>query len=162
MPGNKNVYRLYSTEGYALIDLMQKDSEPAPEVGQKILCRHPFQESKRAYVNPSRIEPLYKVFSNISIYINSSSLEKFTNKFVQILSKKYSFFLKIYWQNGIICQTLPTLEEIREKVQSSLRSLRNDHKRTLNPTPYKVSVSDGLYSFIHLLWLENAPIGELS
>lgn len=71
-------------------------------------------------------------------------------------------YLQIYWQNGTIQQTLPTLEEVREKVQSSLRSLRNDHKRTLNPTPYKVSVSDELYSFIHTLWLANAPIGELS
>lgn len=128
MPGNKNVYRLYSADGHALIDLMQKSSEPAPEVGQKVLCRHPFQESKRAYVIPSRVEPLYKV----------------------------------YWANGAITQTLPTLEQVREKVKSSLLSLRNDHKRTLNPTPYKVSVSDELYSFIHTLWLENAPIGELS
>ncbi|XP_031627092.1 nicotinate phosphoribosyltransferase isoform X2 [Contarinia nasturtii] len=128
MPGNKNVFRLYSADGHALIDLIQKNGEPAPEVGQKVLCRHPFQESKRAYVIPSRVESMYK----------------------------------IYWQNGAVRQVLPTLEEVREKVQSSLRSLRNDHKRTLNPTPYKVSVSDGLYSFIHTLWLENAPIGELS
>lgn len=70
--------------------------------------------------------------------------------------------LQVYWHNGEIQQTLPTLEEIREKVQSSLRSLRNDHKRTLNPTPYKVSVSDELYSFIHNLWLDNQPILELS
>lgn len=68
----------------------------------------------------------------------------------------------MYWKDGKVCQALPTLEEVRQKVQSSLRSLRNDHKRTLNPTPYKVSVSDELYSFIHTLWLENAPIGELS
>lgn len=61
MPGNKNVYRLYSADGHALIDLMQKNNEPAPDVGQKVLCRHPFQESKRAYVIPSGVEPLYKV-----------------------------------------------------------------------------------------------------
>lgn len=73
-----------------------------------------------------------------------------------------SFASQVYWQNGEILQALPTLEEIREKVQSSLRSLRNDHKRTLNPTPYKVSVSDELYSFIHNLWLDNQPILELS
>jgi len=128
MPGNKDVYRLYSADGHALIDLMQKNNEPPPEVGQKVLCRHPFQESKRAYVIPSNVKPLYK----------------------------------LYWKNGAVCETMPTLEEVREMVQTSLRSLRNDHKRTLNPTPYKVSVSDELYSFIHTLWLENAPIGELS
>ena len=32
----------------------------------------------------------------------------------------------------------------------------------MNPTPYKVGVSDDLYHFIHDLWLENQPIGELS
>lgn len=61
MPGNKNAYRLYSDDGHPLIDLLQKVGEPAPQVGQKVLCRHPFQESKRAYMNPSRVEALYKV-----------------------------------------------------------------------------------------------------
>ncbi|KAM7351467.1 nicotinate phosphoribosyltransferase isoform 6-T12 [Cochliomyia hominivorax] len=128
MPGHKNAYRLYSADGHALIDLLQKVTENPPAVGQKVLCRHPFQESKRAYVIPSHVECLYK----------------------------------IYWQNGKICQPLPTLEQVRERVQMSLKTLRNDHKRTLNPTPYKVSVSDNLYNFIHDLWLQNAPIGELS
>ena len=43
-----------------------------------------------------------------------------------------------------------------------MASLRMDHKRALNPTPYKVSVTNNLYTFIHDLWLENAPVGELS
>ncbi|XP_067625040.1 nicotinate phosphoribosyltransferase isoform X3 [Eurosta solidaginis] len=128
MPGHKNAFRLYSADGHALIDLLQKVTEPPPSVGQKVLCRHPFQESKRAYVIPSRVELLYKV----------------------------------YWKDGKITQKLPTLEQVREKVQISLKTLRNDHKRTLNPTPYKVAVSDNLYNFIHDLWLQNAPIGELS
>ncbi|XP_004530344.1 nicotinate phosphoribosyltransferase isoform X2 [Ceratitis capitata] len=128
MPGHKNAFRLYSADGHALIDLLQKVTEPPPSVGQKVLCRHPFQESKRAYVIPSHVELLYKV----------------------------------YWKDGQITQQLPTLEQVREKVQISLKTLRNDHKRTLNPTPYKVAVSDNLYNFIHDLWLQNAPIGELS
>jgi len=48
------------------------------------------------------------------------------------------FHWQVYWQNGKICCQLPGLEQIREKVRSSLESLRNDHKRNLNPTPYKV------------------------
>jgi hypothetical protein len=47
--------------GHALIDLLMRSVEPPPQVGQKVLCRHPFQESKRAYVIPSRVEALYKV-----------------------------------------------------------------------------------------------------
>ena len=61
MPGKKNAYRLYGAEGHALIDLLQNSSEPAPEAGNKILCRHPFEESKRAYVIPTKVEALHKV-----------------------------------------------------------------------------------------------------
>lgn len=68
MPGNKNVYRLYSADEHALIDLIQKSSEPAPEVGQKVLCRHPFQESKRAYVIPSKVVPMYKVSEGFFLF----------------------------------------------------------------------------------------------
>ncbi|XP_013771962.1 nicotinate phosphoribosyltransferase-like [Limulus polyphemus] len=128
IPGKKNAFRLYGQDGRALIDLLQKVEEPAPDPGKRVLCRHPFQESKRAYVLPSKVEPLYK----------------------------------IYWDKGKICEPLPTLQEVREHVRQSLFHLRQDIKRSLNPTPYKVSVSDDLYHFMHNLWLENAPIGELS
>ncbi|KAI4479057.1 hypothetical protein M0802_014460 [Mischocyttarus mexicanus] len=128
IPGKKNAYRLYGADGYALIDILQRSTEEVPQVKQKVLCRHPFQESKRAYVIPTHVEPLHKV----------------------------------YWKNGKLCEPLPTLTQIRDRVQESLKTLRNDHKRNLNPTPYKVAVSDDLYNFIHDLWLQNAPIGELS
>ncbi|XP_017776136.1 PREDICTED: nicotinate phosphoribosyltransferase-like [Nicrophorus vespilloides] len=128
MPGRKDVYRLYSESGDALIDLLQKSSEEAPQVNQKVLCRHPFEESKRAYVTPSKVEKL----------------------------------LRIYWKDGQIIEPLPNLSEIRNKVQASLRTLRPDIKRNLNPTPFKVAVSYNLYKFLHDLWLQNAPIGELS
>ncbi|XP_076282624.1 nicotinate phosphoribosyltransferase isoform X2 [Lasioglossum baleicum] len=128
IPGKKDAFRLYGTDGYALIDLLQRSTEEVPQVKQKVLCRHPFQESKRAYVIPTRVESLHKV----------------------------------YWKNGKLCQPLPTLHEVRNRVQESLKTLRNDHRRNLNPTPYKVAVSDDLYNFIHDLWLQNAPIGELS
>lgn len=72
-----------------------------------------------------------------------------------------------------------------------LEQMRPDHMRKLNPTPYKVtelylalnftivfilndiecffsslnykqvSVSAKLYEFIHFLWLNEAPVGEL-
>ncbi|XP_068626679.1 nicotinate phosphoribosyltransferase isoform X1 [Battus philenor] len=128
IPGHKEAYRLFGADGHALIDLLQRSTEPAPTVGQKVLCRHPFQESKRAYVIPSQVEHLYKE----------------------------------YWRDGNICIPLKPLSEVRERVQTSLRTLRQDIKRNLNPTPYKVAVSDDLYTFIHDLWLQNAPIGELS
>ncbi|KAG8293226.1 hypothetical protein J6590_023386 [Homalodisca vitripennis] len=103
MPGRKDAYRLYGADGHALIDLLQRSVEPPPEVGARVLCRHPFQESKRAYVIPTHVEALYKV----------------------------------YWQNGRMCQPQPSLKQVRDKVKASLQTLRQDHKRNLNPTPYK-------------------------
>ncbi|XP_077990290.1 nicotinate phosphoribosyltransferase-like [Glandiceps talaboti] len=128
LPGKKDVYRLYGHDGHVLVDLMQREDEPAPQAGKRVLCRHPFEESKRAYVSPAKVYPL----------------------------------LKPYWYQGKICQPIPSLQDIRVTAEQSLASLRSDHKRPLNPTPYKVSVSSKLYKFIHDLWLENAPIGELS
>lgn len=128
IPSKKACYRLYGQGGYALLDLMQRVDEPRPEKGKKVLCRHPFQESKRAYVIPDRVEDL----------------------------------CQLWWDHGKIVQDLPTLDDIKSHVKESLKTLRPDIKRTLNPTPYKVSVSDSLYMFMHDLWLQNAPIGELS
>ncbi|XP_031339981.1 nicotinate phosphoribosyltransferase-like isoform X2 [Photinus pyralis] len=128
LPGRKDAYRLFSERGDALIDLLVQTDEEPPSVGSKILCRHAFEESKRAYVTPSKVEKLHK----------------------------------LYWKDGLICRPLPNLEEIRDNVTRSLKSLRSDIKRNHNPTPYKVAVSDNLYSFLHNLWMESAPIGELT
>ncbi|CAM6092182.1 unnamed protein product [Calypogeia fissa] len=62
IPGKKQAYRLYGREGYALLDLMVGENEAPPKAGGRILCRHPFNESKRAYVIPQRVEPLYKCY----------------------------------------------------------------------------------------------------
>ncbi|CAG5133037.1 unnamed protein product [Candidula unifasciata] len=128
IPGRKKVYRLYGADGTALVDLLQDASEPAPQVGQRVLCRHPIQESKRAYVIPAAVKSLHIT----------------------------------WWKQGKVIEHLPTLTELRERTKKSLSTLRPDHKRALNPTPYKVSVSSDLYTYIHELWLESAPIGELS
>ncbi|ESO85982.1 hypothetical protein LOTGIDRAFT_167477 [Lottia gigantea] len=128
IPGRKIGYRLYGSDGHALVDLLNQQHETPPEIGKRTLCRHPFQESKRAYVNPASMKVLHK----------------------------------IYYKHGKIQQRLPTLSDLRERAMKSLIPIREDHKRALNPTPYKVSVSSNLYKFIHDLWLESAPIGELS
>lgn len=127
IPSRKSVYRLFGKDGHALIDLLQMKDEPAPEPGQKVLVRHPFQESKRAYVQPVQVKNLHS----------------------------------LCFSEGKICTDLPVLSEIKKRVKESLATLRSDIKRNLNPTPFKVSVSGQLYQFMHDLWLENAPIGEL-
>lgn len=58
IPGCKAAYRLYGQDDSALIDLLQRVEEDPPNPGSKVLCRHPFQESKRAFVTPTRVENL--------------------------------------------------------------------------------------------------------
>ncbi|KAL5719604.1 nicotinate phosphoribosyltransferase [Ranunculus cassubicifolius] len=129
IPCKKRCYRLYGREGYPLVDIMTGGNESPPKVSERILCRHPFIESKRAYVVPQRVEEL----------------------------------LKCYWpgSSGKTRERLPPLKEIRERCIQQIEQMRSDHMRRLNPTPYKVSVSAKLYDFIHFLWLNEAPVGEL-
>ncbi|CAN6680104.1 unnamed protein product [Malus baccata var. baccata] len=129
IPCKKRSYRLYGKEGYPLVDIMTGENEPPPKVGERTLCRHPFNESKRAYVVPQRVEELMKCF----------------------------------WPGspGGVREDLPPLKDIRERCITQLKKMRPDHMRRLNPTPYKVSVSAELYDFIHFLWLNEAPVGEL-
>ncbi|KAK8717479.1 hypothetical protein V6N13_044747 [Hibiscus sabdariffa] len=129
IPCKKRCYRLYGKEGYSLVDIMTGENEPCPKVGERILCRHPFSESKRAYVVPKHVEEL----------------------------------LKCYWpgKSGKEREELPVLKDIRDHCIKQLEQMRPDHIRRLNPTPYKVSVSAKLYDFIHFLWLNEAPVGEL-
>ncbi|KAL8528701.1 hypothetical protein ACS0TY_006233 [Phlomoides rotata] len=129
IPCKKRCYRLYGKEDYPLVDLMTGENEPPPKAGERILCRHPFNESKRAYVVPQHVEELMKCF-----WPGRSGKER---------------------------EELPPLKIIRERSIKHLEQMRPDHMRRLNPTPYKVSVSAKLYDFIHFLWLNEAPVGEL-
>jgi len=127
IPGRKKCFRLFSKDGRSLLDLLTLEEEPNPEPNRQILCRHPFEESRRAFACPVRVEPLHR----------------------------------LYWDCGVMTQNLPTLLEMKQRVQKSLGELRQDHRRSLNPTPYKVSVTEKLYQFLHSIWLQNAPIGQL-
>ncbi|KAJ3683466.1 hypothetical protein LUZ60_013693 [Juncus effusus] len=62
IPCKKRCYRLYGKEGYSLLDILTGENEPPPKVGERILCRHPFNESKRAYVVPQQVEELLKCY----------------------------------------------------------------------------------------------------
>lgn len=63
---------------------------------------------------------------------------------------------------GKLVYDFPNLSEIRQYVIEQLASFRKDHLRSLNPTPYKISVSNQLYTFMHDLWTSESPIMEIS
>lgn len=127
IPGRKHLYRIYGHDGKALCDLLTRSDEVAPQKGQKILSRHPFLDQRRAYVTPTSVQDLYKLF----------------------------------WSDGEIQQTLPSLKDIRDYAKQQIHELRKDHVRDLNPTPYKVSITNNLFEFMHELWMKSVPIGEL-
>ncbi|CAF1516544.1 unnamed protein product [Didymodactylos carnosus] len=68
---------------------------------------------------------------------------------------------KLYWADNEIKIPLPSLEEIRLYAKNQIESVRKDHKRDLNPTPYKVSVSNDLFELMHKLWMDSMPIGDI-
>lgn len=127
IPGRKVPYRLIGDEGFPILDLMIEEGEQPPEAGGQILCRHPFNSAKRAYVIPHMVKPLHHLM----------------------------------W-DGRITMPFPSIQEKRAYCMQQLSAFRKDHLRALNPTPYKVSVTDSLYNFIHKLWQEETPIPVIS
>lgn len=127
-PGKKDAYRLFDKDNCPLVDLLTRPDEPEPVVMEKFICRHPFIETKRAYLMPSRVENL----------------------------------LVPFWLNGeLVKENIDTILQVKERVKSQLTSLRPDSKRLLNPTPYKIAVSEKLYDFMHKLWLDSTPIADM-
>jgi nicotinate phosphoribosyltransferase len=127
IPAKKEVYRLIGNEDKPIIDLMIQVGETPPKVGERIFCRHPFEEAKRVNVIPKKIIALHK----------------------------------LVW-DGKMKYPPAHNSEIRNYVIDQLTNFRSDHLRHLNPTPYKVAVSQGLYEYIHGLWMKEAPITTLT
>jgi len=128
IPGEKHPYRLYGANGMPLLDVLISHGEAAPVAGERVLCRHPFIERKRAAVTASKIVPLHHVV----------------------------------FAKGKVMIDLPTLQETKDYVADQLKLMRPDILRYINPTPYKVSVSNTLFQFLHDLWQAESPVVELS
>jgi nicotinate phosphoribosyltransferase len=125
-PGRKEGYRLYGEKGFPLLDLMITVGEEAPEKSKRVLCCHPFEEAKRTYVIPSKVEPLHH----------------------------------LVW-DGELKYESPPHDKIRDFAIEQIDSLRKDHNRPLNPTPYNASLSEKLFRFVHEMWRKEAPIREM-
>ena len=129
IPGRKEAFRLYGAGGHALLDVLCTSDEVGPKAGERFLCRHPFEEQKRVFVTPAKVERL-----NVCCWDGA---------------------------RGGIVKDVGGIKDIKEKVKGQMKDMRPDHLRAINPTPFKVSVSENLFNFMHQLWATEAPIVEL-
>eukprot|EP00768_Dysnectes_brevis_P004087 gnl/Dysnectes_brevis/2906_a3555_701.p1 GENE.gnl/Dysnectes_brevis/2906_a3555_701~~gnl/Dysnectes_brevis/2906_a3555_701.p1 ORF type:complete len:526 (+),score=190.29 gnl/Dysnectes_brevis/2906_a3555_701:77-1654(+) len=76
---------------------------------------------------------------------------------VRVKPARVEVLHRTVWDGGLTAP-LDTFCTCRERVRTRMAHLRGDHKRGLNPTPYKVSISDRLNARLRDLMLEaHAP-----
>ena len=61
IPGGKRVYRLIGRNGQWIADYMTRETEPAPQPGQRVVCRNPFDPQQRMAVTPTTVQPLHHI-----------------------------------------------------------------------------------------------------
>lgn len=83
------------------------------------------------------------------------------NKRCYVTPHRIELLHQLVFNEGTYQNTIPRLNELRKYVQEQFKHFRQDHIRYLNPTPYKVSVSDTLFNYMHKLWQEQMPILDI-
>lgn len=124
IPGRKEAYRLFNSQGTPIVDLLCSTNDPIPEPGRRIRCHHPTETQKRCDVIPAKVESL----------------------------------IRLQFCDGRRVEAPPSLSDLRRRVREQVNVLRPDHLRYLNPTPYKVSLTAGLFSFMQSLWDQETPV----
>lgn len=154
IPGRKEVYRLIGVEGVPLVDLILRAGEARPIPGRRILCRHPFDDKKRAYVTPSAVVPLLRlVWKGRGADLGMEDGE------VALTPAGGAGEEPLPGSVNLRAPEVP-LADRKAFVTAQLALLREDHIRHINPTPYKVSVSAEIWSLVHTL-LETLPVADL-
>lgn len=69
--------------------------------------------------------------------------------------------LSVVWDGKNILTDI-SIETSKQRCKNQIASIHACHLRTLNPTPYKVSVSANLYNKLHEMWLSEKPIVEIN
>ena len=92
---------------------------------------------------PARVEPLYKCYwqnGKVRVWVCIGQVHTwiYFDCDVGCVFRAASHSQLVCLQ---VCQDLPDMNDIRNLAMTSLKQLRTDHKRALNPTPYKVRVT---------------------
>ncbi len=122
IPSRKQVYRLIGKDNIPIVDLLVREGiDEVPVPGGSYLCRHPADDKKQARVRPSTVIPLLH-----PVWVG----------------RLYSAFCPANTAivSGPVNMRAPfiPLHDLREFTKVQLASIREDHKRPLNATPYKV------------------------
>ncbi len=83
-----------------------------------------------------------------------------SEKRVYVIPKKVESLHYCVW-NGRRTVSEQSLKHVRDYCVSQIHGWRKDHLRTLNPTPYKISVSDELYEMLYSLRQNEMPIATI-
>ena len=122
IPCRKQAYRLVGKDNIPIVDLLVREGiDEVPVPGGSYLCRHPADDKKQARVRPTAVVPLLQpvwIGKGYSAYCPANK---------SVVSAEVNMRAEF-----------PPLAELREFTKVQLASIREDHKRPLNPTPYKV------------------------
>lgn len=185
IPGAKNAFRLIGRDNVPILDLLVPDSEAPPTPGRRLLCHHPFEDKRRVYVTATKvIRLLNRVWvgsgadtfataaaERAEVAVGAAAAAAGTSDAAAVAAGSPACAAaaaraaaassrRAGAELGVRARfSSPT--ETRAYVKAQIAILRTDHVRPLNPTPYKVSVTAGLFHFIHELWGREVPVTEL-
>ena len=81
-------------------------------------------------------------------------------KRVYVTPSRVEALYELVW-DGRLTKPFPSVLEIRKRVQKQINTFRSDHLRILNPTPYKVSLTSDLYSYMEELREKEMTVKEI-
>ena len=152
------VFKLVEINGLPRIKLSQ-EAEKLVIPGKKKIYRL-FGKDKHCLVDLMQLEDEPDPVPGQKILVRDPFVE---SKRAHVIPDKVEKLLSLAFDGaqpfGGVVST--SIEAIKAKCKSDLELMRSDHIRPLNPTPYKVSVSQNLYDYMHQLWMKEAPIAEL-
>ena len=150
------VYKLVAIDGKPKIKLSESITKMSIP-GKKQLYRL-FSKTNEAILDIMTLEDDNR--DNNYVKKNTSILcehpFEFTKRCIVNPTRIEKLLIKV-WDNKL-CYKSPDILNIKSFRQNQVGYLREDYKRHVNPTPYKVSVSSNLKHIISKLWKDNTPV----
>jgi len=173
VPGRKRVYRLYggNNSKTPIVDYMCLADEDPPTIakatnkggetgeGGGILCRHPFRQQQRLLVFPSRVKPLHRlVFAKgnaVVVNDNEGDSDDDVDDNDNYIDGSNGGSTTHTTYNSLLSKTRTYVQQQLDEEFSHIGVTRYE-----NPNEYNVMVSPKLYTYLHELWEQEAPIEE--